>query len=134
MKAMTVCEPYASALLGPKRIENRKQRWRYRGPLLIHAGKSRKFMGTLSLAEMWTWPEYDESKLVFGCIIGKVDVVDCRPYDSAIHTSPWACGPFCLITSNPLKLLKPIPYLGALGLFDVPDELLRGVEFMEAVA
>jgi hypothetical protein len=124
MKAMTVCQPYASALLGPKRIENRNQRWSHRGPLLIHAGKSRKFMGTLSLSEMVEWPEYAESKLPFGCIIGMVDVVGCEPYDREKHTSVWASGPYCLITENPRRLAEPIPYLGALGLFDVPDKLL----------
>jgi hypothetical protein len=132
MKALTVCQPYADALMGPKRIENRKQRRNHRGPLLIHAGKSHRWMETLTAAELATWPEYDPSKLKFGYIIGKVDVVACEPFDRAKHPSPWASGRYCLITVNPRRLVKPIPYLGALGMFDVPDELLAGAEWIPA--
>lgn len=46
MKCLTVCQPYASLIVGwegidqadVKRVENRKWRPAYRGPLLIHAG------------------------------------------------------------------------------------------------
>lgn len=130
MKALTVCQPYAAALMGPKRIENRKQRWSHRGPLLIHAGKSHRWMGTLTLSEIDTWPGYDPSSLTFGYILGQVEVIGCEPYDREKHTSPWACGPYCLITINPQRLVKPIPYLGSLGMFDVSDRLLVGAEFV----
>jgi hypothetical protein len=132
MKAITVCQPYADALMGPKRIENRKQNWRHRGPLLIHAGKSRAWLDTLTPAELATWPEYDPTALVFGVIIGRVELVDCRPYQPDLQQSPWAWGPYCLITANPQRLVTPIPYLGSLGLFDVRDELLAGAEWWVA--
>lgn len=120
MKAMTVCEPYASAIIfGPKRVENRPQRWSFRGRLLIHAGKSRKFMGTLNAAELDSWPEYDESKLVFGAIIGSIEVYDCVELRRASSDDPWASGPFCLLLRAPIAFRKPIPYRGMLGLFDV---------------
>lgn len=130
MKALTVCQPYADALMGPKRIENRKQRWHHRGPLLIHAGKSRSYMGTLTLSEMVEWPEYDARLLLFGFIVGKLDLVGCEPYDREKHTSCWASGPYCLITENPQRLAEPIPYLGALGMFDVPEKLLAKAKFL----
>ena len=46
MKALTVCQPYASLIVGwpgiaiedIKQIENRNWKTSYRGPLLIHAG------------------------------------------------------------------------------------------------
>lgn len=45
MKALTICEPYASLIAyGNKRYETRSWATKYRGPLLIHAGKSRKYM------------------------------------------------------------------------------------------
>ena len=50
MKALTVCEPYASLIAyGNKRYETRSWATKYRGPLLIHAGKSRKFMRIASI-------------------------------------------------------------------------------------
>ena len=45
MKALTVLQPWAWALIhGPKRIENRSWATYYRGPLVIHAGKSKKWL------------------------------------------------------------------------------------------
>lgn len=121
MKAITVCQPYASAIIhGPKRIENRNQPWKFRGRLLIHAGKSRKFMGTLNAGELEQWHDYDEGKLIFGALIGSVEVYDCVELRRAARDDVWACGPFCLLLRAPLAFREPIPYRGALGLFEVP--------------
>ena len=128
MKAITICEPYASAIIhGPKRVENRPNPWRFRGRLLVHAGKSMKFMGTLNAAELATWPQFDERKLVFGAILGSVEVYDCVDVNELFSTpvDPWACGPFCLLLRDPRPFEKPVPFRGMLGLFDVPDELVR---------
>jgi hypothetical protein len=46
MNALSVCQPFASLIIsGEKRVENRRWSTSYRGPLLIHAGKSRKWLG-----------------------------------------------------------------------------------------
>lgn len=129
MKAITVCEPYASAIIiGPKRVENRPQPWKFRGRLLIHAGKSQKFMGTLTKEQLDQWnPELSGFRLGHGEIIGSVEVYDCIEY--ATHPDyldePWAFGPYCLLLRDPEPFAKPIPYRGALGLFDVPDHVLK---------
>lgn len=45
MKALTICQPYAELIArGDKPIENRTWPTHYRGPLLIHAGKSRAWL------------------------------------------------------------------------------------------
>lgn len=129
MKAITVCQPYASAIIaGPKRVENRTRPWSFRGRLLIHAGKSMKFMGTLTALELADWPEYDESKLIFGAILGSVEVYDCVELRTPMRDDVWACGPYCLLLRAPEQLKKPIPYRGALGLFEVPDHILEQVQ------
>ena len=123
MKAITVCQPYASAIIhGPKRVENRQQPWKFRGRLLIHAGKSKKFMGTLTESELETWPTFDEDTLLFGFIIGSVEVYDCVEYYARhpiLGLNPWACGRWCLLLRAPIAFKEPIPYRGELGLFDV---------------
>lgn len=134
MKAITVCEPYASAIiLGPKRVENRPKPWRFRGRLLIHAGKSKKFMGTLTKEQLDQWnPSLSGFRLGFGEIIGSVEVYECVSIREHLHDDggtasapdPWACGPWCLMLRDPIPFVKWIPYRGALGLFDVPDNLL----------
>lgn len=41
MKAITIRQPWASLIaLGEKKIETRSWQTKYRGPILIHAGKS----------------------------------------------------------------------------------------------
>ena len=67
MKALTIRQPWASLIVdGEKRVENRTWPTKYRGPLLIHAGKSRLEV------------DRDQARrLPFSAIIGQVEVVDC---------------------------------------------------------
>ena len=45
MKALTICQPYPHLImLGEKPVENRTWATSYRGPLAIHAGKSRQWL------------------------------------------------------------------------------------------
>lgn len=124
MKALTVLEPYASALLGPKRLENRRQRMHYRGLVVIHAGLSRSMLDTLTPEEILTWPNFDPARLQFGKLIGVVLVTGCDRYEGQQQQGPWASGPWCISTRNPIALPEPIPWRGQLGLFDVPDEII----------
>ena len=82
MKAITVCQPYASLIVGwkgidpadVKRVENRTWSTAYRGLLLIHAGVSTKWLGT------WDGPE--PAKMPMGVILGSVDLVGCQSIES----------------------------------------------------
>lgn len=139
MKALTVCQPYADLILLPesdphhKRVENRTWYMRYRGPLIIHAGKSRDWLGFGD----------DGSKRVFGAILGIATVADCLPVGeirAGLHNSryPWirehkhAEGPFCIVLKDCRRFAEPIPYRGKQGLFDVPwpKEGMRGPFYM----
>ena len=116
MKCLSVQQPWAWAIIhGPKRIENRSRPFSHRGPLLIHAGKSRIQLGNYGEGEP------PESQLVFGAIIGIVDVIGCT--DFVDLENRFAEGPFCLLLENPRALANPIPWKGQLGLFEVPDAL-----------
>ena len=146
MKALTICQPYAHLIVTPqselprfavqKRVENRTWNCRYRGPLLIHAGKSKKFLST----DPDDFDEY-EDRLVFGAIVGVAEVVDCVPgnmlrekpfrfdvYDRKkypwLGDHPHAEGPWCIILDNVQRFRNPVPYRGALGLFNVDGELV----------
>lgn len=138
MKALTICQPFAHLICLPddhpraKRVENRQWPTSYRGPLLIHAGKSRNWMDR---NEEYGIPESD---LVFGAIVGVANLADCvkletRPGwnggvvpDHAKRRWPWLLqhehteGPYCLVLTECRRFEKPIPYRGAQGLFDVP--------------
>jgi ASCH domain len=128
VKVITVCQPWAWAIVhGPKRIENRTWRTAYRGPLLIHAGKSRR---SLNAEDAASWPARygvelpGESELVFGAIIGRVDVVDCVSIDAAglwpVGGLPFAEGPWCWILENSVAFDVPFFCSGQTLLWQPP--------------
>src|SRR5688500_8008519 len=117
MKALTICQKYAHLVwLGEKPIENRNWPTRYRGPLLIHAGKSRDWLD-----------EGDEQRypdMQFGAFIAVAQLVgtpeldrpsDWRPEWRHLMTHEHANGPFCWILED-VKQIKPVPCRGAQGL------------------
>jgi len=76
MKVLTIKQPWASLIMsGDKRFEFRSWRTSYRGPLLIHAGKTidKKFASRLK--------KYLPEELPTGKILGKVNIVDCIKCD-----------------------------------------------------
>ena len=129
MKALTVLQPWAWALIhGPKRIENRSWATYYRGPLVIHAGKSRKWLdvGVPALRENGiAIPDNFE----YGAIIGIVDLVECFHYSvltDAQRCDVYAHGPFCWVTANP-RPLQPHTWKGAQGLWTIPDDVIAAI-------
>lgn len=127
MKALTICQPYAELIArGEKRVENREWPTHYRGLLYIHAGKSRDWMNDDGVTEF----EYDipVKEMAFGAIVAVAELTGCVPYDAAIdgvYTAQWPWlrkhehtnGPWCWILEN-VRRVKPIPWRGALGLWD----------------
>ena len=63
-------------------------------------------------------------ELVFGAIVGTVDLIDCVPLEK-LEGEPYANGRWRWILDNPEPLRRPVPLPGKPGLFEVPDELLR---------
>lgn len=126
MNVITICNPYPELiLLGEKPIENRTQRWHYRGELLIHAGKSRSWM----TADAWRrFPT-----LPYGAIVGVAAVTACLDLNARswpaeyeyLHQHPHAQGRFCWVLSNVLRFKHPVPCRGAQGLWTVPLDVRR---------
>lgn len=128
MKALTICQPYAELIcLGEKFVENRRWVCGHRGPLLIHAGKSRSWLKTYA-------PLPDP--MAFGAIVGRCELVDEFRLDggripqSALNRHPYLAdhphveGPWCWVLSVVERLERPMPCRGQQGLFDVdPGEL-----------
>lgn len=78
MKAITIRQPWASLIaLGEKKIETRSWQTKYRGPILIHAGKSvdKKAMKTLCIKEALERHGINRAEdLPTGCIIAKANL------------------------------------------------------------
>lgn len=140
MKALTICVPYCSLILLPasnphhKRVENRSWPTDYRGPLLIHSGKSKQWMGTYNDDVEAYLPVH------FGKIVGVVDVIDslaCFDVEHLLQTPhlirkhPWLLshqhhlsGPYCHVYANVRRFVEPIEYRGSQAFFHVPDSVV----------
>lgn len=135
MKALTVCQPYASMIarmaagvVGEKRVENRRWATTHRGPLVIHAGLSRRWFSV---------PVVDEL-LPRGCLLCVVRLVDCVWYsrgdgaDEAplptryrwLRRDNHAQGPCCWVLEPIGALITAPRWRGQLHLFDVPDNVV----------
>lgn len=128
MKALTICQPFAHLIaLGTKRVENRTWPTHYRGPLLIHAGRSRDWLVLENDGR--TDSEYGIylHEMAFGAVVATCRLDDCvRITDAgAWRRHPWlhehthASGPWCWILANVKRLEQPVPALGKQGLFDI---------------
>lgn len=133
MKALTVCQPFAQLIIrGEKRVENREWQTRYRGPLLIHAGKSREWLDESDEAEFDSLGD----PLVFGAIVGRVTLLECLHIDEIVKGKhdvmlPWLhdhqhvngtwCWVFC---STAIRFATPLPARGAQGLWIFDDAAL----------
>ena len=136
MKALTICEPYASYIAaGRKRVENRTWETKYRGLLAIHAGKSRKWLETEDEAD------YAGLPLQFGAIIAVAVLEDCVEYEGAgpHRKYPWfefhrhAEGPWCWVLSN-VRRIEPVSYSGSQGLWEFTQaESPREAELLNCI-
>ena len=72
MKTLTIKQPWATLIMqGNKRFEFRNWQTKYRGELLIHAGKS------IDKEAIKRLEKYLPKELPLGKILGKVTLVDC---------------------------------------------------------
>ena len=72
MKVLTIKQPWATLIMqGNKRFEFRGWQTKYRGDLLIHAGKS------IDKEAMKRLEKYLPIEVPIGKILGKVTLVDC---------------------------------------------------------
>jgi len=128
MKALSIRQPWAFLIAhGLKDLENRDWETHYRGPLLIHAGKTladdaflscqtllNRIPGVRAQLEALGGITVGELKAQCGGIVGRAELVDCVEES----TSPWFVGRFGFVLENP----QPLPFLplrGQLGIFEV---------------
>ena len=155
MKALTLTQPWATLVAsGAKRIETRSWRTNYTGPLAIHAAKGfpaecrdlchhDPFLPSLVHAGFRSTAE-----LPRGVIVAVAQLVRCVAIDD-ITPSPdelarlggapheWAFGDYSpgrhAWLLHDVRALQPQPQVrGALGLWDVPDEIARLIDLSRA--
>lgn len=143
MKALTVRQPYASAIMGAgprKNIENREWNVAHRGAIAIHSG--------LNLAEQM--PAELHPDLVRaardprnrGVILGTVEIKSTHEEGSAecirheCEANPWAMwglGIFHWMLENPRPFATPIRARGALKLWEPTPSVAHLITIAEVV-
>lgn len=117
LKALSVNQPWAWVIVnGYKPVENRDWETKFRGEVLIHAGKKFDDAGyDFIKASFPEIPLPPKEEIERGGIVGKTRIVDCVDE----MDSPWFFGKkgFVLEQSQPCQL---VPCKGALGFFK-PD-------------
>lgn len=150
MKCLSILQPYAHLIMLPqshpmhKRVENREWFTRYRGPLLIHAGKSDRYLSLDDVSLRDTSYDIPFYEMNFGAILGVAELIAVIDYDlQIVPRVDLACqydgqtidlswmpdhkhteGSQCWVLHNRRKFLKPIAYRGLQQLFNVPDDLV----------
>ena len=124
MKCLSIRQPWAWLITHPeiliaceyppKDAENRTWPTRYRGPLLIHAGKALDREG-------WHWVRQTfpalrlPERFDMGGIVGECNLTDCV---EEAPGNPWFFGPYGFV----LRDARPLPFReskGQLGFFEV---------------
>lgn len=130
MKVLTIKQPFASLIAeGIKEYEFRTWKTKYRGELLIHAGKG---------IDKKAMKEFEKYNLEYpsGCIIAKVNLTDCifidnqaremlqtknsLVYESIIKQTEWKGFGFQL---ENVKKIEPISMNGKLSLWEYEGEV-----------
>jgi hypothetical protein len=139
MKALSVRAPWWWAILHGKPVENRDWSTNFRGRFYIHASK---FWKIDEISDDWDDVKYmaaqdnipmpipvgNEASRDFtvamreagGCIVGSAVITDCVTK----HPSAFFQGKFGFLLADPIIFRTPIPFKGALGFFNVPDDVL----------
>lgn len=111
---------------GRKRVENRTWETKYRGELIIHAGKNQRWLNSWIESQDGPLPD----PMPFGAVVGIAKLADCCDLRDAFYFQPhqrWiiehyhASGPFCWVLENVRRLEEPIPWNGAQGLWNATD-------------
>lgn len=131
IKAISINQPFASLILNPpheKRVENRTWKTDYTGDVLIHAGKSDRWLKT--------WREPLPDPMPMGAIVGVIRLVGCVHIEAIqsvalpdviawLSNHKHASGPWCWVLDDFRRFQEPVPYLGCLGLFDVQRSVVE---------
>lgn len=126
--------------MGVKPLESRDWKTSYRGPLLIHAGKRDEGIESLPESVRLSSPLVVNflTKPPGGLLKAVVNLDGCYDLDDQISVDAlrdkvgeevideWAgSGQYLWLFTGARLLRRPVPYKGQLGLFNVPDELIK---------
>lgn len=133
MKALTLTQPWAQLMAdGRKHYETRSwYPWRLKpGELLAITASARMQLVDKSFAQSYG---YDPRALQLGCVVAVVSFVDAHKTehstvsDEEREYGDYTPGRFAWHCEHVLKLAEPVPCRGMLGIWQLPDVVVRSV-------
>ncbi len=136
MKALSLTQPWAQlVVMGEKHVETRSWNTKLRGRIAIHATKTfprwARDLITSPPHYLSALQLYAVEPMPLGSIIGTVEIVDsCRTDDiQGISEKEAAFGDYghgrwAWSLKDAVNFSEPMPCRGALGLWEVPDNVL----------
>ena len=134
MKAISLWQPWGSAIpLGLKRIETRGWTTKVRGRIAVHASKRWTGEEKLFTAARRRAGDLLPDPMPLGAIVATAVIWDVLPSemlmargisDLELMYGNYSDGRFGWLLEDVFALAEPIPFKGAQGFFNVPDELL----------
>ncbi|MDE2106620.1 MAG: ASCH domain-containing protein [Patescibacteria group bacterium] len=128
MKALSIKQPWAHLIVnGIKDIENRDWPTKQRGIVAVHSSAKLERAEMKSACDLlmqicipFSARRFQDEKFPTGSILGTVEIVDCV----AESDSLWFFGKYGFVLQNPVAFDVPIPCRGALGFWNVPENIL----------
>jgi hypothetical protein len=139
MRVLSIQQPWASLIMhGRKPIELRSWPTQHRGPLAVHAARrfgaaqrrlciESPMCGVLARVGIRRLAD-----LPLGCILGTVTVLDCVPASDVADSLEFPAAPddFAWLLADPEPLPAPIPYIGQLGLCELPAKIAERLVYI----
>lgn len=135
MRTISLWEPWASAIaIGAKKIETRSWFTAYRGPIAIHAAKTKEHAE--EIYDPALWPLFQAAgieratQLPFGCVVATARLVGCVDTDQLLNSGRvvrgtpeyllggYGPGRFGWVLEDVQRLAKPVPAKGAQGFWN----------------
>jgi hypothetical protein len=121
--ALSVRQPWADLIVnGIKDIENRAWPTDFRGRLLIHAAMTVEWDDVQEVYELLGLAAPADYQPVAGALLGWTEIVDCVKS----HPSRFFHGPYGFVLRNSKRLVRPVPWRGQRGIFQVPAGAVEG--------
>ena len=138
MKALSLTQPWAElVVLGEKQWETRSWKTERRGLIAVHASKNfPRWAKDLTETDPYfvsTLGKYPITRIPIGAIVGTVEILKMESTNELrdfLGRKEIAFGDYQMDRwgwqlANPVKLDEPIPCRGALGLWEVPPEIVE---------
>ncbi len=131
MKCISLWQPWASAVaLGIKKVETRGWQTRHRGPLLIHAAKPWGILQKNFLSDAQRKGVLPEGDYPLGAILCRVNLDAIEGVETLLPKlgeierllGNYAPGRYGWKFGSGARYANPIPYKGAQGIFEVPND------------